>query len=215
MIKKFNWKRVSLLGHSLGAMVSYTFAATFPDRCEMVIAIDLIKPNTLSNRYDLKFLLKDIKQLYVADQRNQENSEPPSYTYDVLIKKRHSNKVFPMDIESIPFLIYRGVKASKTDPNKYYFSCDNRLKEFVIVMPVEVYDDMAKRIISPFCFIKARESLFPGKEYTRIIDNLKSNPDFQLHVIPGGHHVHVDDAETVGGIASQFIEKCHQNRAKL
>lgn len=215
VIKKFDWQRVSLLGHSLGAMVSYSFASTFPDRCDMVISVDLIKPDTLTKTFDLKFLLRDIKHLYVADQRNQESSEPPSYTYDNLVQKRHSNKQFPMDIESVRFLVYRGAKQSKSDPKKYYFSCDGRLKEFEIIIPVNVYDDIAKRIVSPFCFIKARQSLFPEDEYTRIIENMISNPKFEVHKIDGGHHVHLDKPEEVGAIITKFINKYHPLDSKL
>lgn len=206
VIKKFNWKRVSLLGHSLGAMVSYTFASTFPDRCDMVISVDLIKPDTLTKTFDLKFLLRDINHLYVADKRNQENNEPPSYTYDKLVQRRHSNKQFPMNVESIPFLLYRGAKQSKTDPNKYYFSCDGRLKEFEIIIPVNIYDDIAKRIVSPFCFIKAGQSLFPESEYTRIIENMKSNPKFEFHRVDGGHHIHLDNPKAVGAVITKFFE---------
>ncbi len=215
VIRKFNWKRVSLLGHSLGAMVSYTFAATFPHRCDMVISVDLIKPDTLTKDYVLECLVRNINQLYVADKRNQENSEPPSYTYDDLIRRRHASKQFPMDIESIPFLMYRGAKASTKDPNKYYFSCDGRLKEFQIIMPVVTYDDIAKRIVSPFCFIKARQSLFPETEYTRIIENMRSNPNFELHLIDGGHHVHLDDPKPVGAIVSQFLKTYRPSDSKL
>lgn len=210
VINKFNWKRVSLLGHSLGAMVSYTFASTFPDRCDMVVGVDLIRPDTLTKTFDVKFLLRDINHLYVADQRNQENSEPPSYTYDNLVKKRHANKEFPMNIESVPFILYRGVKPSKSDPNKYYFSCDGRLKQFEILIPVKAYDDIATRIVSPFCFIKARHSLFPESAYAHIIENMKSNAKFEYHMIDGGHHVHLDNAKAVGEVVTKFIEKYHR-----
>lgn len=215
VIKNFDWKRVSLLGHSLGAMVSYSFASTFPDRCDMVISVDLIRPDTLTKTFDVKFLLRDINHLYVADKRNQEHSEPPSYTYDNLIKKRHSNKQFPMDIASVPFLMYRGAKQSKSDPNKYYFSCDGRLKEFEIIIPVDAYDDIAKGIISPFCFIKAKQSLFRESEYTRIIENMRSNPQFELHRIDGGHHVHLDNPEEVGAVVTKFINTYRPIDSKL
>lgn len=215
VIKKFNWKRVSLLGHSLGAMVSYTFASTFPDRCEMVISVDLIKPDTLSRKFAIRVFVRNINHIYIADKRNQENSEPPSYTYDDLIKRRHSNKSFPMNIDSVRFLMYRGARPSKSDPNKYYFSCDSRLKEFEIMIPIDVYEDMATRIVAPFCFIKAGQSLFPETEYLRIIGNMQSNPDFEFHRVDGGHHVHLDDPEAVAAIVSKFIEKHRSLDCKL
>lgn len=181
----------------------------------MVISVDLIKPDTLAKTFALKFLLRNINRLYVEDKRNQEKSEPPSYTYDNLIKKRHSNKQFPMDIESVRFLVYRGAKQSKSDPNKYYFSCDGRLKEFEIIIPINAYDDLAKTIVSPFCFIKAGQSLFPESEYTRIIENMRSNPKFELHRIDGGHHVHLDSPKEVGAVITKFINTYRPLDSKL
>lgn len=206
---------MSLLGHSLGAMVSYTYASAFPGRCDMVINVDLLRPDAIAKPHDVKFLLRNINRLYVADQRNQQNSEPPSYTYDDLIKKRHSNPDFPMNIESVPFVLYRGVKPSKSDPNKYYYSCDSRLKEFEFLIPLKAYDDLATRIVSPFCFIKARHSLFPESAYAQIIDNMRPNPKFELHRIDGGHHVHLDNAKAVGDVITKFIEKYRPVVSKL
>lgn len=215
VIKEFKWKKVSLLGHSLGAMVSYMFASSFPDRCDMVISVDIIKPDTLSKTYELKFLLRDINYLYVSDVRNQNNSEPPSYTYDELIQKRLASKEFPMDGESVPFLLYRGVRQSRKEPNKYYFSCDGRLKEFEIIIPINDYNDIAKRIESPFCFIKGKQSYFPESEYTRMIDNFGSNKNFELHRVDGGHHLHLDRPKEVGAVITKFINKYRPLQGKL
>lgn len=215
VIHEFKWKKVSLLGHSLGAMISYMYAAAFPDRCDMVVAVDIVKPDTLKKNYYRNFLLREINYLYVADVRNQNNSEPPSYTYDVLVQKRFSSKEFPMDIESVRFLMYRGAEQSKSDPNKYYFNCDGRLKLFEILIPVNVYDDIAKRIVSPFCFIKGQQSFCPESEYVKMIENMRPNKNFELHRIDGGHHLHLDHPKEVGAVITKFINKYRPLYGKL
>jgi len=215
VIDHFQWKVVSLIGHSLGAMICYMFASSFPDRCDMAVSVDIIKPDTLSKNFELNFIRDDISQIYVADTRNQQKSEPPSYTYNELIRKRSESKLFPMDMESIPFLIYRGARESKSDPNKYYFSCDGRLKVFAIFIPVNVYDDIGKRIVSPFCFIKAKHSLFPESLYTRFIESMRSNPLFELHRVDGGHHVHLENPKTTGYVITKFINKYRPVQGKL
>lgn len=215
VINHFQWKKVSLIAHSLGAMLCYVFASSFPDRCDMIVSLDLTKPDCLGKRFEQIFLLQGIKEQYVADMRNQENTEPPGYTYDELVQKLFTSKMFPIDIESAPFLLYRGVKQCKSDPNKYYFSRDNRLKPFKIFIPVNFYEDMAKQIVSPFCFIKACQSHFRESEYTRIVENMSENPNFELHRVDGRHHVHLDDPKAVSTVMSRFINKYRPAQGKL
>ena len=44
IFKEFKWDKVGLIGHSMGAGIAFVFAALFPDKVEMVINIDWLKP---------------------------------------------------------------------------------------------------------------------------------------------------------------------------
>ncbi|KAJ6641822.1 putative serine hydrolase [Pseudolycoriella hygida] len=48
------------------------------------------------------------------------------------------------------------------------------------------------------------------RDYTRIVENMRSNPKFELHRVDGGHHVHLDDPITVGAVITKFIYKYHK-----
>lgn len=207
VVNKFKWRKVSILAHSMGATIAYMFASSFPDRCDMIVSLDIITPG-LTKHFPVTYLSSDISKLFVADMRNQdENGEPPSYTYETIIQKMYSSKQFPMAKESIPFLLYRGVKPSKSDPNKYYFTRDSRLRQYAMLIPIDVYEDVAKPIVAPFCFIKARHSFVDESQYARIYENMSQNPHFELHRVDGGHHVHLDNPMNVGEIISKFINK--------
>lgn len=58
--------------------------------------------------------------------------------------------------------------------------------------------------------IKASDStLFMSEDvFERILKVFKeNNPDFELHQIEGGHHVHMDKPEVVARIINAFLEK--------
>lgn len=214
VINEFKWRKVSILAHSMGATIAYMFASSFPYRCDMIVSLDIITPG-LTKNFPVAYLSSDLCKLYVADTRNQENGEPPSYTYETLIQKMFTSNNFPMDLESIPFLLYRGVKQSKSDPDKYYFSRDSRLRQYAMLVPIDVYEDVAKPIVSPFCFIKARHSFVHESQYSRIYENLSHNPNFELHRVDGGHHVHLDNPTNVSEIICKFINKYRPLHNKL
>lgn len=44
IIKHYNWRRISIMGHSLGAAIGFLYAASYPDDTEMLIAIDTVSP---------------------------------------------------------------------------------------------------------------------------------------------------------------------------
>ena len=44
LMKEYNWSKISLLGHSMGAIVSFLYASTYPEKVNFVIALDALKP---------------------------------------------------------------------------------------------------------------------------------------------------------------------------
>lgn len=44
IMQEYKWSKISLIGHSMGAVMSFLFSSAFPDRVNFVIAIDALKP---------------------------------------------------------------------------------------------------------------------------------------------------------------------------
>jgi pimeloyl-ACP methyl ester carboxylesterase len=40
IMKEYNWDKISLLGHSMGSVLSFIFAATFPSKVDLFIGLD-------------------------------------------------------------------------------------------------------------------------------------------------------------------------------
>ncbi|XP_055596065.1 probable serine hydrolase [Uranotaenia lowii] len=211
IMEEYGWKKVSLMSHSMGAVLQFVFAAIFPDKVDLMISLDSLKPQIMNAELVVSRLQTNIPQMIIADHRNQEKSEPPSYTYSELIDRLHEGTYKSISRETCPFLLHRNIKPSVKFPEKYYFTRDSRLK-YHIGTPFshEVILDMAKRIKMPFLFLKATQSpYFEDKKYYQEVEDLlrAGNPYFEKHMIAGQHHVHLTDPERVVPILSSFLSK--------
>ncbi len=206
----FRWDRVSLMGHSLGAIISFLYASAFPEKCDMVIALDNLRPYAnvfkMIHRYFWKALPKSMK----ADVRNREPQEPPSYEFNELLIKIKSGLFIEICEEAAPYVLERSVMPSANQPNKYYFTRDSRLKSLPVPMMAHDMATMyAKQITSPYCFL--RSSVVPNFEseefYNEIVEIMRRNPKFEMHSVGGNHHVHLNEPDKVSGLIATFIDK--------
>lgn len=44
IVRHYNWRRISIMGHSLGSAIGFLYAASYPDDTELLIAIDTVAP---------------------------------------------------------------------------------------------------------------------------------------------------------------------------
>ncbi|XP_055549500.1 probable serine hydrolase [Wyeomyia smithii] len=211
VMAEYGWKKVSLLGHSMGSVLYYVFAAIFPDKVDLLISLDAIKPQIYPVEFIIGRLIDATEQFMVADLRNQEKSEPPCYTYEEMIDRLHKATFKSISPETCPYLLHRNIKRSAKFPEKYYFTRDSRLKHFSgPPFSREVNLDLANRLNMPFLFIKAtRSSYFEDKKYyDEVVEILKTNnPYFELYMVEGTHHVHLTNPERVAPIITKFLSK--------
>ncbi|KAJ6647217.1 putative serine hydrolase [Pseudolycoriella hygida] len=207
--KHYNWDRMSLIGHSMGAIVSFYYACSFPDECDMVLAIDALVPHPTNNSLFLDSFRNGLNDIMIADERNISGTEPPSYPYEIVEKKLLTGVFSSYTKETLPFLLVRGITESKSNQNKYFFTRDNRIKarNIFYAQEREAYVEMASRIKIPYCYIKALQCGFSQWDYIdEILATMKSsNAMFEVHGVDGDHHVHLTDPEKVGPIVSQFL----------
>lgn len=113
----FQWSKVSLMGHSLGGITSYTFTMIYPDEVDFVMCIDGAKPmirlaqNVLAAN-GLKHFLKE--NTYASS-----SSEPPSYTIEEITKKICEPNRYSVLPEVARYLIERKIAPSRLHSGKY------------------------------------------------------------------------------------------------
>lgn len=105
----------------------------------------------------------------------------------------------------------RGIRQSKMDPNKYYFSRDVRVRiTDIVCMTQDVINELTSHITCPFLFVKAKQSAFANNPlyYEETAEfMLRHNKLFQKIEIDGTHHAHLNNPTRVSGACSEFIRK--------
>ncbi|XP_058056475.1 probable serine hydrolase [Anopheles bellator] len=209
VMQEYGWKKISLMGHSMGSVLVYAYASIFPTRVDFVVSLDALKPQVLSNGVVVTMLAELTPEHVKADLRNQQTSEPPSYTYQEAIERLYNGAVNSITLEACPYLLQRNVRKSTKFPDKYYFSRDSRLKYGTgFLWSQELNLRLARNLTMPFLFVKASESPYWEKKqyYDEAIEILRSNnAHFELQRVDGMHHVHLTQPERVAPIVSDFL----------
>ncbi|XP_037953437.1 probable serine hydrolase [Teleopsis dalmanni] len=209
IIKEYNWKKVSLMGHSLGSIVIYLYTALYPSTVDLIVNIDLVKQafrkaDNEINRYESTF----IKRL--SDITEFKKNEPKSYDFKTLENIVHETSSRSVNIENCKYLLYRSITKSQTSPDKYYFSRDKRIKYYEpFTTTYEVTLELNKRIQNiPYFVIKGLKSSFLNEDSSEMLKVLReNNPHFEYYEIDGTHHLHINNAEEVSKYLNPFLNR--------
>lgn len=211
--KQYNWDKISIMGHSMGAILGFVYCSLYPDEVDMMIAIDALKPFYIPPHHAQSSMLSSINGVVLETERNMIKSEPPCYSYPELVDKLCAGMNHSVEKENAIYILKRGVKKSQLYPEKYYFIRDGRIKHFgMITFDPELCDEMIKRITSPYCLI-----LFTGSSALNPEDQVRSAgfvhkmyetlPHMEIHKIDGRHHDHLNRPEKVANIITSFVDK--------
>lgn len=206
---KMKWDRISLLAHSMGSQLSFYYSALKPDKVDLFIGLDVLKPLVRKNTRIINDNIKQIDKMIIEDLRQESTKEPPSYTKEELVERVIKGSHNSVNAECAHYLLERAVSPSVVHKNKFYFHRDGRMKLMnYAVIYHDLALDMAKRVVAPHLFIKANDSPYYEDEryFNEAIETFtKSNPLFRFCRTDGGHHVHLTEPEKVSDEISAFI----------
>lgn len=208
IVKKFHWEKVKLLGHSLGAALSFMYAATYPDEVAQIICIDLYGPPVRCLEKNAAMLGSCIDK--ALSYETLPKTKQPCYQYDEMVDIVMDAYAGSIDRESAKTLMIRGMQPAQTNgsSNRYYFARDLRLKVSLKAMysleQVLVY---AERIKSHVLNIRGIPGMQFDKEevYPMVIEKMRKNADVEYVEIEGTHHLHLVTPERISGVISSFL----------
>ncbi len=189
VIEQLDWQQLDFLGHSMGGTLAVMWAAAFPDRVGRVISIDAL--GALSD--DAENTAKRLRAGLEARQAWQPGPGARIYaTREKAIQARtRDGRLTEADAEE---LAIRGLKAVE---GGYRWQVDRRQRlDSVTRFTEEQVITALAACTPPVLFIRALDSYFKMPEGL-IQSRLRALPDHQYAELPGGHHLHIDDAETV------------------
>lgn len=214
--ERFQWPKISLMAHSMGSIFSFLFTAIFPNKVDMIIGLDTLKPHIRPAKTNLQLTQYKGERILLADKRNREvDSEPPSYTDDELVDRIVDGSMQSIYPDKAKYLIERGVKKSRKFPDKRYFSRDSRVKYMMdISVDQNTCLEMVKQIRIPYLFVKATDKFF--SEHPKHINEAialfkQNNSKFKMINVPGTHHMHLNTPELIANEITAFLRRHRLN----
>lgn len=216
--QNYKWQRLSLVSHSIGAIISFNYAWLFPERVRLVCALDVLKTFSFGAKIESDFFELHTRKLVALDQCKMEI--PPAYTYDELVQHIHENTKKSINKDKVKYIIERGTKPAASDPNRLQLSRDIRVKylQFLFADHKQTLARI-KRIKAPYLFIRGDDRNFSEPEYMfseAIEEFRRCNDQFEMFKVNGTHHFHLNQPELIADKVSNFLKKYHsQNEQAL
>jgi len=189
--EQLGWQRFALLGHSLGAIVSVVLAGALPDRVSHLALIDGVIPPTASGESAAERLGMALQaQLRLQDKRK---SVHPSLAQAVEARMKG---LVAVSREAAELLAQRGLMPV---PGGYTWRSDNRL---TLASPLRLTEEQAmafvRRVACPAQLVVAEQGMLV--QHRSLLEQLP----FKQQVLPGGHHLHLNDEAGAALVADCF-----------
>lgn len=202
-----NWKKFSILGHSMGSSLALMFSSIYPDMVNKVIGIDLLKPLTYPAELAINIMRNNIVRYVKLDGKLKQ--DPPTYLEDEALQIIIDSRFGAISKEAAKILMKRGIK--QLENGKVTFSRDIRIQS--------VYDsglaciDVLKFIISnlkcDLLLIKAKESpIYTDEESLKeFLEIYKTKcKTFKLVEVEGDHFVHMNNPKSIASVVNPFLQ---------
>ncbi|CAF4589024.1 unnamed protein product [Rotaria sp. Silwood1] len=205
VVQALGWdkEKFSIIGHSYGAILGMTYAASYPDNVLCLVAIDaLVRAHvssdlfwkTVGSRIDdaLKYL-NDSSRTYTEE-----------FTFEKALEQTKNSRPGITD-EAAKLLIERSVRRDAD--NKLHFTRDKSLK---LLSLVPFTDSMVQNVVQAMkasvLFIGASNPQWPRPQKT--LDSLKKyHLNFEMTLIDGPHHLHMTHVDEVVNRIEQYFDK--------
>ncbi|UVE19279.1 alpha/beta fold hydrolase [Pseudomonas sp. LS44] len=196
---QFGWERFSLLGHSMGAIVSTLLTGTMPHRVERLALIDAIIPHTA----EPQAMAAELATALDAQKAHGSKRKRVHDSFDKAIEARMKGQV-PVNREASELLAQRGVMPV---PGGYVWRTDSRL---ALPSPVRLTLPQAlafvERITCPINLVVAQQGIL--RKIPGTFDMLERLP-VEITELPGRHHLHLEDEEGAQAVADCFNRFFH------
>ena len=199
VVKELKWKKLSLLGHSMGAAMAHLYAITNTEHIENLIMIENLGPVP---SYEPGSVAANLKEALLQWQNHSTKHIRFYPTIDLALLARL--KATPQDVNKLRPLVKRGLK--KTNKG-YQWRADKRLRLRSMIRFTEnvVQDSLASKK-PPTQLILATPQTYALNYPTNQQRRKKLAPESYVE-IEGHHHLHMDNAQEVFDEIKAFMEK--------
>lgn len=195
--EQFGWQRFSLLGHSMGAIVSVLLAGALPERVERLALIDGVIPYTGEADSAPQKLGSALEALLAVNDKRK----PVYASFDQAVEARLKG-VGAVSREAAEMLAQRGLMPV---PGGYTWRTDPRLMLPSAMRLTRAHAlAFVSRVAGPTSLVLAEQGLMMQPELLELVESFP----FDTRRLAGGHHLHLDDdigAEAVARVFNSFL----------
>lgn len=189
--------KVTLVGHSLGGIVSSLYAAAFPERVHKLVMIDSIGPISRPVSDTIPQLRKAIRKRLAGSGR------AVIYPSVAAAAKAREGGLSPLSPEAALTMTPRNMKP---EGEGFVWRTDPRLRHpSSLMMTEEQVRAALQSIETPTLFLEAEDGLL-AKHRDFLEGRCHSIDQLKIVQIPGGHHCHLEgDVRPVADAINRFL----------
>lgn len=194
IIEALQLGKVHLLGHSLGGCIATLVASIAPQYLSSLSLIEALGPLTRPAETSVNQLTH-----YLASQHLRKHKQAKGYTSKESAALARAAKGY-LSLELARILCERGLKKEN---EHYYWRHDRRL---LVPSPLQMTETQVlaclKEIQTKTLLILADKGFSFNSELMK--NRIHTVKNLQIHYLQGGHHVHMEQAETVANHLTEF-----------
>ncbi|XP_063228209.1 probable serine hydrolase isoform X2 [Bacillus rossius redtenbacheri] len=207
IVKHFKWRKVTIVGHSLGGAIGFLYAATFPDDIDKLVSLDIVSPAVREIPKIVGLTGQAIDRFLKYEHLTQDSI--PCYDYDEMIDLVVDAYNGSLTRRSGEILMKRGM-VSSTVGYGYHFSRDVRLKvPGVGFLSLDMVLEYASKITCEVLNIRGKPGMvFDRPEnYHIVLDKIKESAKSVQYVeVEGTHHLHLNNPERISHYINDFLK---------
>ncbi|MEZ5443356.1 MAG: alpha/beta hydrolase [Lysobacterales bacterium] len=190
------WPQVDLVGHSMGGAIATLLAAAAPERVRSLVLLEALGP--LARQDDAGFV-QDLRR-GMADRLRVSDKQPRVHA-SIASARRARQAATPMSDHATDLLLDRALQAVE---GGFTWRTDPRL---TLATPVRASET---QILAMLAVIECPTLIVLADPATPYLDGevaerrLEALRPAQVLRLPGGHHLHLDDAEPVAAAMAPF-----------
>ncbi|KAK7591022.1 hypothetical protein V9T40_002635 [Parthenolecanium corni] len=213
ILKHYGWSNIKLMGHSLGGIIAFLYAAVYPYDVEALVSLDVVAPifEFIGKKSVTQMAGLIDKFLYYDEIKD---AKDPIDDYEGMIELTVNGHRGRLTKDSCECLMTRGMYQQPD--GKYKFNRDNRVKVgYIAPSSPDFVRHCAQSIKCRYLNIKATPyDTESWPVYKEICDLISSSArEFKLIFVEGTHHVHLNEPEKVA--KHEFRTEMDSSRADL
>ncbi|XP_064179974.1 serine hydrolase-like protein isoform X3 [Anguilla rostrata] len=214
VIDALQWKRFSIIGHSMGGNVASLFSALYPEMVERLVVLDLFGffPTEVEKIPEL--MRKGIDEMVQYDKKKGERAERV-YTYEKAVERLRAANPF-LSEQSARILLERGsteVEGGVVFNRDFRINLTN-ITRLTLMQAFEMLSRTQAQIHLVMASNGIRRSLSePMKQVCDELLKAYADKGASVVTVAGDHHVHLNHPEAVAQLLTDYLQRGAVTRA--